>query len=374
MNVLQVRPRLSIGGATAYLLLLVEGFAQRGHKVVVASGGGVWEERLHPSAIYYPQVGLLPRINLGRVFTLPNVMDLFLSLSKLIRIIQSEEIEVINTHHRFASLVCRLASRETGVPLVSTMHEFLGDHKLLTRAGMGDKVVVLSSMVKRAVVETYKLKPDRVEVIPVGIPVPPPLKEAQKASLTKDLGLEAQAPIIVCIGRLIARKGQKYLLQAIPGVLKSHPQAQFLFVGVGDDQPALEALARELGITEQVRFLGTRDDVPNLIGLCDFTVLPSLQEEFGIVLLESFAQKKPVVATTVGGIPEIVQEEENGLLVPPRDSRALSEAINGLLGDRKRLKRLGENGYRLVLEQYSVEAFLDKTEDLYKSLSGRRQC
>jgi glycosyltransferase involved in cell wall biosynthesis len=124
----------------------------------------------------------------------------------------------------------------------------------------------------------------------------------------------------------------------------------------------------ELGIGKNVLFLGSRRDVPDIIGLVDLTVLPSLQEGFGVVLIESLAQAKPVVATCVGGIPEIVRDGETGILVPSKDAEALERGIRHVLEHPDVAKRLGACGHELVRQKYSQSGLATATEKLYGTL------
>jgi glycosyltransferase involved in cell wall biosynthesis len=371
MRILHMRPKIGVGGASEYLIRLVEGSAANGHSVVVVSGGGEWGQRVRNVATYYDTIDLTPRV--GQSASKPNIGSLILSSFKIAKIVRAENIDIINTHHRFASLTGKLVSKMTKVPVVSTMHEVREDSKRLTSLGLGHVVVTLSTMVKNFVTHTYHIRPERIHVIPMGIPIPAPLSSSRRASLMEEIGLENGAPIIGCIGRLVKRKGQTYLLQAIPEILKAYPSAQFVFVGDGQERSALETITNQLDIRRNVFFLGSRDDVTDLIGLFNFTVLPSLQEEFGIVLIESLAQKKPIVAAAVGGVPEIVKDHENGLLIPARDSTMIAEGVLYLLNNPSFISQFGANGYRMVEEMYSTGSFVERTEALYCSVIGKER-
>jgi glycosyltransferase involved in cell wall biosynthesis len=248
------------------------------------------------------------------------------------------------------------------------MHEVRRDATRLTRLGLGDGVVTLSEMMRMYVLDTYSVRPDRVHVIPMGLEVPPPASERRRAALREELGLAGEERIIACVGRLVKRKGHGHLLQAIADVARSHPSIRLFLAGDGEERRALEATAGDLGISGNVLFLGVRRDVPDLIGLAEFTVLPSLQEEFGVVLLESLAQRKPVVATRVDAIPEIVKNGETGVLVPPADSQALGRGIRRLLENPEAARKLGATGFELVQRKHSKAALVAATEALYASL------
>jgi len=168
-------------------------------------------------------------------------------------------------------------------------------------------------------------------------------------------------------------KGQTYLVQAWPSVLKREPRALLLLVGDGPEERLLRSRAAELGLGGSVRFLGFRQDIPSLLALAEALVLPSLNEGFGLVLLEAMAMGKPVVASAVGGIPEVVLDGRTGLLVPPADPEALAVAILRLLEDPRAAQRLGEAGRERARESFSREAFIQAHRKLYGELLGLKR-
>lgn len=364
MNVLHVRPKLQRGGATEYVARLAEGLSARGHHVLVATGGGDWVERVSRSATVDAGYALAPRIG-----PLPNLPALLASGLRLAALVRRARVDVINSHHRFAALAARLAAALSGAPLVTTLHEVPRGSPRLTALGLGQRVVTLSAMMRDLMLNRYGLAPERAQLIPMGVACLPPLSAERQAALRAQLGLPAAGPTIGCVARLTARKGQLFLLQALPAVLAAHPRARLLLIGDGPDRAALAQQAQELGVARAVSFAGARDDAQQLIDLCDFTVLPSLEEEFGIVLIESLAQRRPVVAAAVGGVPEIIRPRQNGLLVPPRDPAALATAINALLDAPAETKALGQAGFREVQQRFSMEQFIEATEALYRSLA-----
>lgn len=365
LRVLHVRPRLGIGGATEYLIRLAESQAEAGYHVVVASGGGDWIRRIAGFARSYDRLPLTPYLSAGK--QAPNIPGLLASGLKLAHIIRAERIDLVNTHHRFAALAARLASRLTGAPLVTTLQEVPWRNRGLTRFALGAHAITMSAMMKQFVVETCGIDPDRVTVIPIGITVPAPLSDDQRQRLLAELHLNGNAPMIASVGRLVARKGHIYLIRALPAVIRRHPNVQVVLVGDGEERSALEREAQALGVAGHVIFAGARSDAVAIIALASFTVLPSLEEEFGIVITESFACGKPVVATNVGGIPEHVRPMDNGLLVPAGDSHALAERIIFLLDNPDLTRRLGECGLRTVEQQYTRQRFFERTDVVYRA-------
>ncbi|MGH2427393.1 MAG: glycosyltransferase family 4 protein [Candidatus Limnocylindria bacterium] len=366
MNILQIRPSLPVGGATEYIVRLSQGLVERGHRVMVVSGGGAWDARIHDVAEQRTDFRLSPYLGPSR--STPNVVDLVPTSIRLARLVRRERIQLINSHHRYAALIGRLVARLTGTRLVSTIHEIRNDQRRLTAAGMGERLIVLSQAVERHAIERYGVDPGRIRVIPMGMEMPVELTAVQRRALLDELGIGSETPLIGCVARLRKRKGQRYLLEALASVTSTHPDVCLLLIGDGEDRAELEERTRQLGLSGHVKFLGARNDVSDLIALCQFTVLPSLQEEFGIVLLESLVHGRPVVASSVGGIPEIVTTGEHGLLVPPADSERLADAIKHLLGQPRVTAAMGERGRRLVAERYSMAAFIEATERVYADL------
>jgi glycosyltransferase involved in cell wall biosynthesis len=186
--------------------------------------------------------------------------------------------------------------------------------------------------------------------------------------LRASLGIPAEAKTIGVVARLIAYKGHRFFLQACQEIKRRHPRATFLLIGDGPEAGSLAALSRQLGLQEAVRFLGTRSDIPQLLSLLDVVALPSLEEGFPNVVLEAMAAGKPVVATRVGGTPEAVIHRETGLLVPPKDPRALADAILEVLDDPQRANAMGQAGCERVRKAFDLSRMVQEIEALYEEL------
>jgi glycosyltransferase involved in cell wall biosynthesis len=191
---------------------------------------------------------------------------------------------------------------------------------------------------------------------------------------TPDRGLRhaiagsGEQPIVLVVARLDPQKGHRHLLAAAQEV----PDAVFVFAGDGPERPTLEAMARDLGVRERVRFLGERSDVPDLLAACDVFVLPSLYEGLPISVLEAMAARRPVVATAIGGTDEAVAEGETGLLVPPADPPSLAAALRRLLADGELRARLGQAGRARVVVRFSSESMVRRVMDVYELFSAPR--
>ncbi len=184
-------------------------------------------------------------------------------------------------------------------------------------------------------------------------------------TLPDEYGMEAGSQIVGVVARLEPEKGHPTLFDAWPLVLRAVPDSYLLVVGEGSRRDALEAQARELRIAHRVVFTGRRDDVPAVTAALDVAVLPSYREAQGLTILEAMALSRPVVASNVGGIPEMIQDGKTGLLVPPHDPEALAAAIVRLLTDHPLADTLGRAGHDLVHDRFCIELMVRAVEGIY---------
>lgn len=188
-----------------------------------------------------------------------------------------------------------------------------------------------------------------------------------KKAFLSELGFNRNCQIVLTIANLVPRKGLEYFLSAASRVIKRRSQTVFLIVGDGFLNGNLKSLAANLGISNNVFFLGTRNDVHKVLSVCDVFVLSSISEAFPIVNIEAMAAKKPVVATNIAGIPEIVRHNINGILVPPKHSEALAEAMVRILTDKKLAKEMGLKGREIVEGKFTIEQILSDYFSLYEN-------
>jgi len=178
-------------------------------------------------------------------------------------------------------------------------------------------------------------------------------------------GIEPDAVVVGVVARLEPEKGHPTLLQAWPAVLRAVPNAALLVVGEGSRYAELERLAASLRIAHRVVFTGRRDDVPSVTAALDVAVLPSYREAQGLSILEAMALSRPVVASRVGGIPEVIEDGVSGLLVPPRDPEALAGAIIRLLKDHPYADMIGRAGHDVVHERFCIGLMVRAVETIY---------
>ena len=231
---------------------------------------------------------------------------------------------------------------------------------------MMDRLIVPSDAIAHKVrcegreAAPFAVIPNGVDLSRFAGPVPP-------SSVRGEFGIPSGAPLVGVIARLEAEKGHRFLLDAWPAILRSAPDAWLLIVGEGSDADALRAQATSLprGAARRVAFTGRREDISSLTAELCVAVLPSLREAQGISILEAMARRRPVVATSVGGIPEVITSGVDGLLVPPEDPAALASAVGALLADASLRDRIGEAGYRTVADRFSIDAQVHRIEAVY---------
>ncbi len=304
-----------------------------------------------------------------------------LNTSKLTRLLKAARPDIIHTHGYFASVIGRLAARRAGTPVIlthvhSTYWEYRKRHIMIERklSHFTHKIICCSRAVENFVKNTEKITDNKTIVIYNGVDEErfSPLKSP--TSIRTEFGMDEETVVVGTVSSLTPHKGHEYLIQAASLVLGTLPSVKFLIVGDGPLRQRLEDQAKNLNIHPAVIFTGTRKDIPEILSLMDVFVLPShTREGLGIAIIEAMAAERPVVATDIGGIPEVVNNSETGLLVPPGDPKALSKAIIELLQDPSRAKTMGEKGRIRVKEKFTVKKMLSEIENVYQSLVNQRK-
>ena len=230
-----------------------------------------------------------------------------------------------------------------------------------------DVIVTPSQFMKNILIRELKVKPKKVRVIQNGIDTKRFSQRYPTDVLRKELEIGKDAHIVGIVANLVPIKAHTVLLHAVPRVLKRFPNTYFILVGEGPLKGELKALTDTLRCRSSVKFMGYRSDIEKIISIFDIGVLCSKVETFGNSLLEIASAGKPVIASRVGGIPEIVQQGVNGLLVKQGDSEALANAMIRLLGDPVLAGQLGKRGKELACKYYSKESMVGRLEDLFLS-------
>lgn len=274
----------------------------------------------------------------------------------------------------------RLAGRLAGVPVIcSALHSTgLPDHVELPNrllAPITDAFIAVAEPHAHYLAEHEGCPADRVRVIPNGVDVDKFHPRWPVPALREELGLAQGAPVVAIVAALRPEKNHEMFLRSAALVRGQIPEAQFLVIGDGPQRAMLHQLADELGITDAVRFLGTRSDVAELLSLVDVLVLTSHMEANPVSLLEAMASEKPVVAPRVGSIPETVRDGQNGFLTTPGCDEEFAARVVELLRDRSRAGAMGRAGREEVVAHWSVQQMVEGYQDLlaeiYSAKSGQ---
>lgn len=300
-------------------------------------------------------------------------------LVRLARLVAAERPDIVHAFLGFANVAASLVGRLLGVPVVIWSYRDLEVWKtrprwLLDRAALrwADAVTCCSDAVRRFVLAHVNGQAAKFSMIHNGVDVE--LFRSARPVSRSELGVRDGVAVIGTVARLDEpKKGLTVLLRALAGIAARSdvPDWQVLLVGDGPARAELERTAAELGLAGQVVFAGVRRDIPSVLRVLDVFVCPSLYEGFGIVIVEAMAAGRPVVASAVGGVPEIVVDGETGLLVPAGDAPALADAIARLLRDPASARQMGARGGDRARELFSVERMVRQHERLYEALSAR---
>ena len=236
-----------------------------------------------------------------------------------------------------------------------------------------DTFIPISEAIAKHMIKHCRIKPAKLTVVHPGFldKFSGQQDEGEIYELRKKFNLTENDIVIGTVARLDPRKGYNYLLESAAQVSKIYPRARFIFAGVGELRTELDKLVKKLGISEKVIFVGNVKSIPGFLGLLDIFVLPSLDEGFGIVILEAMTASLPVVASRVGGIPEIINDNETGFLVEPANAEALTEGIIKLIDDKDLRARMG-NLAKTEVKKFNSKEMTKKIETVYDFYIGKK--
>lgn len=345
------------GGAQRQLLgLLLSSQIGRGYEAILASPEGELAEKARAAGIPFEFVHFNRRFSLATVRCLAGI-------------VKRERVKIVHSHLPMSNLHVHAAALITRVPHVATLHgeavaytsRFIRFLSLARRTGIC--FVTVSGETARSIQSV--IGGDHIPHIYNGI-------DMQSFASIKAMARDSAPPIIGCVGRLHPHKGQDILLRAFVRVLQEFPASRLALVGDGEERNQLQALARGLRLEKSVRFHGYLQDIQPLMATFTLCAVPSRREGFGIIILEAGAMHKPVVATNVGGIPEVLGGAENGLLVPAEDAEKLAEGLLVMLRDPDRARRMADSLHRRVREHFSIRRSAERYAELYTNLLSRK--
>ncbi len=368
MHVVHISKVTGIAGSESHLLMLLPGLAGRGIGVTMV----MLEDPARRADDFYEAMAARG-VAVERV---PIRSDIDLTLTRrLAGKLERLKPDIVHTHLIHADLYGMAAARRAGVKrAVSSRHNDnpfrhnpairLANRRAMRRA---NRVIAISEALNRFVREVEGVPAEKVTTIHYGLE-PPDFPANAREEGRRRFGYGGDTPVVGMFGRLIRQKGVDTLLNAFVLVRQTIPDVALLIVGDGDQRAELEELAGNLGIGGAVTFAGWVPQAYNLMPICDLIAMPSRWEGFGLVALEAMGSARPLIASRVSALPEIVRDGETGLLVPPDDPAALAEAIILVLSDHSLALRLGEAGYRRLADSFSVDKMIRGTLSVYEDV------
>jgi glycosyltransferase involved in cell wall biosynthesis len=391
IRIIHIITRLDMGGSAQETLLTVLSLDPQHYKVILIKGS-TSESAMTSAELQSVNQQLAAACDRGvEIINFPslvrrispwNDLKTFVLLWRLIR---RHKPHIVHTHTSKAGVLGRLAAWLARVPIIIHKphgHVFYGHfgprlsrlflfiERLL--GGITDHLVALTPIEARDYLTLKVVKADKISIIHSGVELNRyHITAKRRQQKKKELGVPADSLVVGYVGWLTLIKGGTYLVSAMARVAKKYPKSLLVLVGKGDDlddeEMRLKEQVKNLGIGDKVRFLGWRSDVEEIMGCFDVFVLPSLNEGMGRVLVEAMAAGLPIVASRVGGIPDLIKDGENGLLISAANAPALAQAIADLLADKKKRKRMGEAGKKRC-RQFSSEVMVAQINNLYTAL------
>lgn len=382
IRVLRVIARLNVGGPALHVTYLAHGLADRGYETTLVAGDVARGEESMAFVADRAGVDVVRLPGLSR--ELSPVRDP-LAAWRLARIIRRVRPDVVHTHTAKAGAVGRAAALLAGIrPRPVVVHTFHG-HVLRGYFGRGgtllfraietalarttDRLVAVSPEVRDELVGLHVAPPEKFSVVRLGIELEPRVWfDGDAAEVRRRHGIPADKFVVGWFGRMTAVKRTDDLLTMLAGLRERGVDALLLLVGDGDDRELLEQRAHDLGLARSCLFLGYQEDVAPWYAICDAVVLTSASEGTPVTIIEALAAGRAVVATNVGGVPDVVEEGETGFLVRPGDTHALAERLEILARDPDRRGEMGRTGRERVLRRYAVERLVADVDELYREL------
>jgi len=375
-KVLHLITHLDVGGAQDNTLLTVEGLHRSRFEVHVASApGGQWESRARAVA---ERFFAIPSMKRG-IYALSNAR----AFVEIVSLLRNQRYHVVHTHSTNAGILGRLAAKLAGAPItVHTVHGFPFDdltfHSSIRAilvclerfcAGLSDRLVMVSELNKLQALQIHIAPARKMVVIHSGIDMAP-FQVAVDTRLTRyRLDLNPDWPVVGWVGRFCEQNAPEIFVSAALRVLRDRPKTYFVLAGDGRLRSQCETMKEDV---TQIKLLGYRSDVPQLLPIFDVFVSTVRWAGLGRAVTEAMIAGRPVVATSVNGLPEIVHHGETGLLVPPDDPHAIARAICYLLDHPEVAERLGRNAEALVVPEFSADLMVQRITKLYEDLVAHK--
>ena len=318
-------------------------------------------------------VDLVPILNLRQPFNLFHIL----------RYLRLHRPQLLHTQLEFADILGTVAAKILGIPSVSTVHTLdafpekksaWGRMKLrwFLLGKYCNCVIAVSEKTRLHYLQSGRLHQDKVITLYNGVDISrfKNTDASQIAKTKQALRLPLDSKVIITVAVLREPKGIQFMIEALPAILEQFPDVHYLIVGDGEYGAALSDLATVLDIKNHVTFAGHRTDIPDLLACCDIFVLPTLKDALPTVLIEALAAERPIVASDVGGVPEIIENGVNGLLVAPGDPSKLAVACLQLLKDNELISQIVLAGSKTVRQRFNIDSQIEQLSGLYEELTS----
>ncbi|MFQ5685358.1 MAG: glycosyltransferase [Candidatus Scalindua sp.] len=373
-NILYIIDNLEFGGGERVFAQIIDRLCRKRYKSMVAClPTGTFIERIKGTGTQVIPVDMSNRFNPGVIL-------------QLAELIKKKKVDIVHSQGARADFFAGMAAVLARAPIVVSTVPMPVEgfninptrkliYKIFNRFSerFVDRFIVVSDALRKVIIEGHKVDPQKVVTIYNGIETDEYCMADEKIvrrrmGFRSNSGLGEDIPIIAIIGRLVWQKGFEYFIEAIPDVLKEFKEARFLIVGDGPLENKLKLASKKLKIDNKTSFTGFRRDIKEILAAIDIFVMPSLLEGLPMILLEAMAMKKPIVATDIEGIMEILENGVSGLLVPARETKALAEAIINMLAHKDESLQMGIAARRVVEERFGVDVMVRKVVEVYEEL------
>ena len=303
------------------------------------------------------------------------------ALPRMIRYLKRSRTHLVHTQLEFSDILGNAAAWILRRPSVSTIHTmalpvsqtrpyYRQKLQWLSQEWFCDRIISVSECARRHYLSKSGVRNSKVTTIHNGIDLSPYRAKSRNEyrSIRQMLGIAHDALVVITIAVLREQKGIQFLIQAAPLIIETVPKAHFLIVGAGDHLEPLMRQSASIGVGGQVRFLGQRNDIPDILSIADVFVLPTLTEALPTVLAEAMAAEIPIIASAVGGVPEMVTDSVNGLLIPPKNPTELARSCINLLSAPEKRHAMGAAGREAVSTRFSISKQVQQLEQLYREL------
>lgn len=363
MRILQILPELNIGGVEIGTVDLARELKKRGHRPYVVSAGGILVQELAKLGIPH--------------FTLPvhrKNPSTTLTIAKLTDILIREKIDIIHARSRVPAWVAYFAAKRSNCDFVTTCHGYYSKHFFSRIMGWGKRVIVVSRVIGRRMIDEFGVPQDKIELIHRGT------NFSKFKFMPEKYNVPRRKPYtIVNVGRITPIKGFTHFIRAINLATREINDLRVLIVGAPGKKHEtyfadLNQMVRKFGLSDKIEFLGARQDVPEILQEADLLVMSStIPESFSRVVVEAGASGTAVIATKHGGVLDIITDKVNGILVPPEDDKTMAEAIVKLLNNSEMCKNLASNLNDRVRKEFALKKMVDRTVEVYEKTRSQKK-